>query len=56
VARKDGLSEEHSERVSVMCAANNMMGKMQSESFSKLTGMSWSPLKGWTVSAGDFSV
>ena len=56
VARKGGLSEEHSGRVAVMCAANNMMGKMHSESFSKHTGMSWSPLKGWTVSAGDFSV
>ena len=56
VAHKGGLSDEHAGMVAMMCAANTMMGKMQSESFSKLTGMSWSPLKGWTVSAGDFSV
>lgn len=56
VARKGGLSNEHAGMIAVMCAANNMMGKMQSESFSKHTGMSWSLLKGWRVSAGDFSV
>jgi len=56
VAHKGGLSEEHAQMVAMMCGANSLMGKMQAESFSKQTGMNWSPFKGWAVSAGDFSV
>jgi len=56
VAHKGALSDEHAEMVAMMCAANSLMGKMQSESFTKQTGMNWSPFKGWAVSAGDFSV
>ena len=56
VAYKGDLSEEHAEMVAMMCAANSMMGKMQAVSFTKHTGMNWSPFKGWAVAAGDFSV
>ncbi len=56
VAYKGDLSQEHAEMVAMMCAANSLMGKMQAESFTKHTGMNWSPFKGWAVSAGDFSV
>lgn len=56
VAHKGDFSQEHAEMVAMMCAANSLMGKMQAESFSKHTGMNWSPFKGWAVSAGDYSV
>ena len=55
-AYKGNLSEEHAKMVAMMCAANTLMGKMEAESFSQHTGMNWSPLKGWAVSAGDYSV
>ena len=56
VAYKGDLSQEHAEMIAMMCAANSLMGKMQAESFTKHTGLNWSPFRGWAVSAGDFSV
>jgi len=53
---KGNLSREHAEMVAMMCAANSLMGRMQAESFTKHTGMNWSPFKGWAVAAGDYSV
>jgi roadblock/LC7 domain-containing protein len=53
---KGDLSREHAEMVAMMCAANSLMGRMQAESFTKHTGMNWSPFKGWAVAAGDYSV
>lgn len=56
VAYKGDLSQEHAEMVAMMCAGNSLMCKMQAESFTKHTGMNWSPFKGWAVSASDYSV
>lgn len=43
-------------QVAKMCAANTMMGMSQAESFTRISGMNWSPFHGWAVVAGDFSV
>jgi len=53
---KGGLTQEIAEMVAMMCAANSLMGKMQADSFSKISGMNWTPFRGFAVSAGDFSV
>lgn len=53
---RGSLSQDSAEMVAMMCAANTLMGKMQAESFTRLTGMNWSPFKGWAVSAGDYTV
>lgn len=42
--------------MAMMCAANTMMSRMQAEGFSKLSGMDWTPVKGWVVAAGDYAV
>jgi len=56
VAYKGALKEEYAKMTALMCAANNLMLKMQAEGYSAYTGMKWSPFKGWAVSAGDYSV
>lgn len=56
IDHKGDLSDEHAEMVARMCAANSLMGKIQAENFAKHTGMNWSPFRGWSVAAGDYSV
>lgn len=56
VAYKGPLSEEHAAMTALMCAANNLMLRMQAEGFSRYTGMQWTPLRGWAVAAGDYAV
>lgn len=50
------LPEDAAQLVAKMCAANTMMGISQAESFTRISGMKWSPFHGWAVSAGDYSV
>lgn len=56
VAYKGPLKEEYAKMTALMCAANNLMLKMQAEGYTAYTGMKWTPFKGWAVSAGDYSV
>ena len=50
------MPEEVAELIARMCAANTLMGITQAESFTKISGMKWSPFHGWAVAAGDYSV
>lgn len=42
--------------VARMCAANTLMGATQAETFSRVSGMKWTPFHGWAVASGDYSV
>lgn len=56
IAYKGALKPEHAQMTALMCAANNLMLKMQAEGFSAYTGMQWTPFKGWAVAAGNYAV
>ena len=57
VSYKGDLTEDDARLIAKMCAANTLMGAMQAESFSRISGfMKWTPFHGWAVSAGDYSV
>ena len=56
VSYKGNLPKDIAEMVAMMVAANTLMGKMQAEGFSKLSGMKWTPFHGWAVAAGDYAV
>ncbi|QKQ99100.1 DUF2173 family protein [Metallosphaera tengchongensis] len=56
VEYKGNIPKDIAEMVAMMVAANTMMGKMQAEGFTKLTGMKWTPFHGWAVAAGDYAV
>ncbi|QIW24756.1 DUF2173 family protein [Sulfolobus sp. S-194] len=56
VEYKGPLTKELAEMVAKMCAANSMMGAIEAEAFTKISGMNWSPLLGWAVAAGDYAV
>lgn len=50
------LPEDTAHLIARMCAANTLMGISQAESFTRISGMKWSPFHGWAVAAGDYSV
>jgi roadblock/LC7 domain-containing protein len=57
VSYKGDLTEEDAALIAKMCAANTLMGTMEAETFSRISGfMKWTPFHGWAVSAGDYSV
>jgi roadblock/LC7 domain-containing protein len=56
VSYKGELSEDIAELVVRLCAANSLMGTAQAETFSRISGMKWTPFHGWAVAAGDYSV
>ena len=56
VSYKGELSEDIAELVARMCAANSLMGTTQAETFTRISGMKWTPFHGWAVAAGDYSV
>jgi roadblock/LC7 domain-containing protein len=53
---KGELTEDVAKMTAKMCAANTLMGTTEAESFTRISGMKWSPFHGWAVSAGDYSV
>ena len=53
---KGELKEDIAELVAKMCAANTLMGTTQAESFTRISGMKWTPFHGWAVAAGDYSI
>ncbi|MGD1983852.1 MAG: DUF2173 family protein [Chromatiaceae bacterium] len=56
VSYEGDLPEDVAHLIARMCAANTLMGISQAESFTRLSGMKWSPFHGWAVAAGDYSV
>ncbi|AHC51987.1 hypothetical protein SUSAZ_08600 [Sulfolobus acidocaldarius SUSAZ] len=50
------LPKELAEMVAKMVAANTLMGTVEAESFSKISGMKWTPFLGWAVAAGEYAV
>jgi roadblock/LC7 domain-containing protein len=56
VTFKGELPEDIARLIARMCAANTLMGATQAESFTRISGMKWTPFHGWAVSAGDYSV
>jgi roadblock/LC7 domain-containing protein len=56
VSYKGELREDIAELVARMCAANSLMGTAQAETFTRISGMKWTPFHGWAVAAGDYSV
>jgi roadblock/LC7 domain-containing protein len=56
VTYKGELTEDIAKMVARMCAANTLMGTTQAESFTRISGMKWTPFHGWAVAAGDYSV
>lgn len=56
VSYKGELTEENAKMIARLCAANTLMGTTQAESFTRISGMNWTPFHGWAVAAGDYSV
>ena len=56
VTYKGELTEDIAKLIARMCAANTLMGTTQAESFTRISGMKWTPFHGCAVAAGDFSV
>ncbi|EZQ11240.1 DUF2173 family protein [Acidianus sp. RZ1] len=56
VEYKGQMSKEMADMVAKMVAANTLMGTVQAEAFSKISGMKWTPFHGWAVAAGDYAV
>jgi roadblock/LC7 domain-containing protein len=56
VSYEGELTEEIAALIAKMCAANTLMGTTQAESFTRISGMKWTPFHGWAVAAGDYSV
>jgi roadblock/LC7 domain-containing protein len=57
VSYEGELSEDIAKLIASMCAANTFMGTTQAESFTRISGMKWSPFHhGWAVAAGDYSI
>jgi roadblock/LC7 domain-containing protein len=56
VTYKGELTEDIAKMTAKMCAANTLMGTTQAESFTRISGMAWTPFRGWAVAAGDYSV
>ena len=56
VSYKGDLTEDVAKLVAKMCAANTLMGTTEAESFTRISGMNWTPFHGWAVSAGDYSI
>jgi roadblock/LC7 domain-containing protein len=53
---KGEMTEDIARIIAKQCAANTLMGTIQADSFSRISGMRWTPFHGWAVSAGDYSV
>lgn len=53
---KGPMPEDLAKLVAMMCAANSLMAKTEAESFTKISGMKWTPLIGWAVAAGEYAV
>lgn len=49
VTYKGGLNEEIAKMIAQMCAANTLMGTTQAESFTRISGMKWSPFHSRTA-------
>jgi roadblock/LC7 domain-containing protein len=56
ITYKGELTEDIAKLTAKMCAANTLMGTTQAESFTRISGMAWTPFHGWAVAAGDYSV
>ncbi|MFN4320010.1 MAG: DUF2173 family protein [Aquificaceae bacterium] len=56
VAYKGNLSEEHAAMAAMMCAANNMMARMQCDGYTAFSGQEWTPLHGWALTGPKYSV
>ena len=56
VSYKGDVNKDIAGLVARMCAANTLMGTTQAETFTRISGMKWTPFHGWAVSAGDYSV
>jgi roadblock/LC7 domain-containing protein len=56
VSYEGELPEDIAKLIARMCAANTLMGTTQAESFTRISGMRWTPFHGWAVAAGDYSV
>ncbi|QGA68284.1 DUF2173 family protein [Sulfolobus sp. E11-6] len=56
VEYKGPLTREIAEMVAKMVAANTLMGTVEAESFTKISGMKWTPFLGWAVAAGEYAV
>lgn len=53
---KGEIDKETAKSLSMLCAANTLLAKTQVEAISKATQLNFTPLKGWMMSAGDFTV
>lgn len=56
ISYKGDMPGDVAQLIAKMCAANTMMGISQAESFTRISGMKWSPFHGWAVASGDYSV
>ena len=56
VSYKGDLPEEIAHFLARQCAANSLMGRVQSEGLARLSGLNWQPFHGWAIAAGDYSL
>jgi roadblock/LC7 domain-containing protein len=53
---KGEIDKETARSLAMLCAANTLLARTQVETTSKVTQLNLTPLKGWMMSAGDFTV
>jgi roadblock/LC7 domain-containing protein len=56
VTYRGDMTEDIARIIAKTCAANTLLGTTQAESFTRLSGMKWTPFHGWALSAGNYSV
>jgi len=56
IAYKGDITEEEAAMAAEMCAANNIMAKMQADGYTALSGQEWTPLVGWALTGPKYSV
>lgn len=50
------LAPAHAELAAMICAASSLTARMETESFSRESGLNWRPLKGWSATGGDYTL
>lgn len=56
ISARGDLTEDVATMAAKICAANSLMGTIQSEGFTRFNREGWTPFYGWAFAAGDFSV
>jgi roadblock/LC7 domain-containing protein len=53
---KGDMDKSKASDIAKMCYRNTKLFTKQAEKLQKITNMTWTPLKGWAFTAGDYSI